>query len=934
MKPWREVISPHSDVLTGTFQDAEFSADLSRVYQGTAKAEYQDPVKFYSRTYITDGMSQLLGAVIKRLSSKGGDPVIELQTKFGGGKTHTLLAVYHLASRQVPISQLAGIPSILDKIGVADIPHARFSVIDGISLNASQPQYKDDSVTINTMWGLIAWQLLGREGYDLVAASDRTGTSPGKNILIELLKKAAPCVILMDELVSYIRQFENKVDLPGGTFGTNLSFIQALTESVKAVDNAILLASLPQSEVEIGGVYGEKALKTLEKYFGRVESVWKPVDTDEGFEIVRRRLFDAVHDEEAMNDVCNEFMKLYSKNKDAFPPEALSDAYLERLKKSYPIHPEIFDRFYNDWSTLEKFQATRGILQYMATVIYELWSSGNTDALIMPGSIPQSKLSNQNSKYLEKNWNSIVDQEIDGERSLPMRLDKKETRFGSVQACQRVTRTIFLGTAPDDALEVKGSRRTTRGLTKKQILLGCVAPNQTLSVYVDALDKLRDQLHYLFTNDTQRYWFATRPNLRREMESRKEKVDDVTLSDKLSSVSRDVFSSDSRLKVYIFPQSDEVPEWDSDNGLQLVVLPPDLHTAYDGKISTALSDAARNILDNRGTAKRNKRNRIVFLVPSSSGVKQLNDQCKTLLAWEDIKKDDEALRINLDSYQKNEVKDELAQARHRLKSDLASCYATVLVPKEGNRNQLEFTPRAIKSALGEPVVSRVASRLISEEDVIDRWNPNSLYELVKELYFDQGKAFIPVKTLWEDMSKYLYCPRLMSLNVLSEAIIAGVKQRFFGIASSESRGHYESFLFGNAPLFINPGASILLSPAEALRVEQESKPTVSPTPTPAPEPGPRRPQPGSPTTGNDSHKEQFKRFYATAELDPDASSRERYKSIIEEVVTHLANCSGARVKLTLTIEADADIPFDDHTVRTVKENCSNLNIEGEGFFND
>jgi predicted AAA+ superfamily ATPase len=164
--------------------------------------------------------------------------------------------------------------------------------------------------------------------------------------------------------------------------------MQALTEALKAVPTALLLASLPESDLEIGGTNGQRALNSLEKYFARVESVWKPVATEEAFEIVRRRLFDSVGDTVELDVVCKTFADMYHQGGNKFPTETQSHHYLERLRQSYPIHPEIFDRLYEDWSTLDKFQRTRGVLQYMAIVIHRLWNNNNSDALIMPGSIP------------------------------------------------------------------------------------------------------------------------------------------------------------------------------------------------------------------------------------------------------------------------------------------------------------------------------------------------------------------------------------------------------------------------------------------------------------------------------------------------------------------------------------------------------------------
>jgi len=204
IKPWREIAVPHEDVLKGTFQQAEFAADLSRVHDGTATPEYQNPVLFYQRTFITEGMRLLLDSVLKRLTGQGGDPVIQLQTAFGGGKTHTMLAVYHLAKGEAAAGELPGVPPILDAAGVTELPRARMVVLDGNKLAPNMPQ-TCNGVSVRTLWGQLAWQLGREAGYAQVKEADESGTSPGKEILARLFAEYAPCVILMDELVAYVR---------------------------------------------------------------------------------------------------------------------------------------------------------------------------------------------------------------------------------------------------------------------------------------------------------------------------------------------------------------------------------------------------------------------------------------------------------------------------------------------------------------------------------------------------------------------------------------------------------------------------------------------------------------------------------------------------------------------------------------------------------
>ncbi|KUL01263.1 MAG: Uncharacterized protein XE11_2189, partial [Methanomicrobiales archaeon 53_19] len=487
LRPWREIAAPHEDVLKGTFQQAEFAADLSRVHTGTASPEYGDPVLFFRRTYITEGIRLLLDSVVKRITGTGGDPVIQLQTAFGGGKTHTMLAVYHLARGTVPAADLQGVPPILDAAGVIDLPKARVVVIDGTKLSPNMPDERG-SIKVNTMWGDLAWQLGGEEAYALIREADESGTSPGKETLARLLARYAPCVILMDELVAYIRQFDEKTKLAGGTYDTNISFMQALTEAVKAVPNAVLLASLPESDQEAGSRQGVATLRTLEHYFGRVQALWKPVAAEEAFEIVRRRLFSGITNTAAAEAVCRSFADLYIDSGPEFPRETQESRYYQRLVNAYPIHPEVFDRLYDDWSSLDNFQRTRGVLKLMAKVIHRLWKDGNNDLLIMPGSLPLYDGSTRNEViyYLPQGWDPVVERDIDGDRAETTAIESHDTRFGSLQACRRVARTVFLGSAPGTP------NRMVQGIEEERVLLGSVQPGQQTSVYRDALHRLSD----------------------------------------------------------------------------------------------------------------------------------------------------------------------------------------------------------------------------------------------------------------------------------------------------------------------------------------------------------------------------------------------------------------------------------------------------------
>jgi predicted AAA+ superfamily ATPase len=619
LKPWREIAEPHEDVRKGTFVQAEFAADITRVHTGTASPEYQNPTLFFERTFITEGMALLLDSVVKRLAGKGGDPVIQLQTAFGGGKTHTMLAVYHLASGKVPASEMPGIPNIIDKAGVSELPRARIAVLDGIKASPNQP-VQHGSVQVHTLWGDLAWQLGGEEGYALVANADQSGTSPGKDVLEQVLKLHSPCVILVDELVAYIRQFEEGKALSGGTFDSNLSFIQALTEALKAVPTAVMLASLPESEKEAGSQRGVRALESLSHYFGRVQALWKPVGTEEAFEIVRRRLFSNISDRLAAEKVCRTFADYYIANSAEFPAETQESRYYDRLLHAYPIHPEVFDRLYEDWSTLENFQRTRGVLKMMAKMIFSLWKDGNNDPLIMPGSLPLADPDSRNevTYYLPPGWDPVMERDIDGPRAETVAIENHNARLGSVQACRRTARTIFLGSAPTTSGQV------LRGIELMRIMLGTVQPGQQVGLFKDALRSLLDKLHYL-NNSNNHYWFDTRPNLRREMEERKKRYKDKEdVFPAIRKRAQESFAGGLFGGIHVFTDSVDVPD---DWQLRLVVLSPDAGYSKSGTSQAIVK--AGEILKNRGDQPRGKQNRLIFLAAEQDNVSRLKDQVRT-----------------------------------------------------------------------------------------------------------------------------------------------------------------------------------------------------------------------------------------------------------------------------------------------------------------
>ena len=932
MKPWREVIVPHRDVLEGTFQQSEFAADITAVHMGKASREYQEAFAFFDRTFITEGMRLLLTQVAQRLAGKGGEPVIQLQTAFGGGKTHTMLAVYHLATRKCPLSDLTGIPELVERAGLMDVAQARVVVLDGQDLSPGQARKRGKQV-IKTLWGELAWQLGGSEGFALVKDADSTGTSPGKEVLRDLLAAYSPCVVLIDELVAYVRQFPEGQTLSGGSYDSNLSFVQALTEAVKLAPTAVVLASLPESDVEAGSQRGVVALRALEKTFGRVQALWKPIATEEAFEIVRRRLFESVRDTGARDSVCRAFANTYISEGAKLPAEIQEGRYYERLLRAYPIHPEVFDRLYEDWTTIEGFQRTRGVLKLMAKVIYQLWKDDNKDLLIIPASLPlhDSSTRNELTYYLPAGWDPVIEGDIDGDRAETTDLENREPRFGQVGAARRVARTIFLASAPASA----GTKFTIRGIDRGRVILGCLQPGQASSVYSDALNRLADRLHYLNSSgdktlDSTRFWFDTRANLRREMEDRKRRFDEHReVRGKIAEALKQGPGSATFLDgVHIFTPHADVPD---DSALRLVVLAPDKW--YSREEPRVAFDAVLEWMRNNGTKPRHHWNRLLFLVADHSMLSRLDDAARVALAWGSIVDDVKEGRLNIDLLQKKQAEKELQTTEEVVPRAARECYRWVLCPSQETPSDIPRVEAFAVNTTGSSAGREIERVCIENELVVTEWAPIHLRTKLRELYWKEGQPVAVAKAFWEDALRYLYLPRFRNRDVLARVIRSGAETRdFFGTAYGQHDGKFEGFQLGSASVQFDDSL-LLIEPEVANKyANSQSKPAGIPLSTTPSTAQAQTPLNGSaaasviPGMDGGTGLARSHSFHGSAEVAA-ATAKMRLVQIADEIVSLLVADPNASVKVTLEVSAEFPDGAKESTKRAVSENARTLGLK-------
>ena len=942
IKPWREVVTPHKDVASGRYQQAEFAADLWQVHLGEGTDEYKNPVEFFRRTYLTESLRRLLVGAVHRITGGGGDPVIQLQTNFGGGKTHSMLALYHLFSGRAP-HELVGIDSVMEEAGAKSLPPARRVVLVGNKISPGNPVTKFDGTVVRTLWGELAWQLGGKKAFAQLAADDEKATSPG-DVLRKLFNEYGPCLILIDEWVAYARQLHDQSDLPAGGFETQFTFAQALTESAKLVKNCLLVISLPASDtagsphtqaddVEVGGQRGREALDRLRNVVGRVESSWRPASAEEGFEIVRRRLFEPLADPAQFKDrdvVARVFADFYRTQHQEFPPECHDADYEKRIKAAYPIHPEIFDRLYTDWSTLVKFQRTRGVLRLMAAVIHSLWEKGDRNPLILPAniSIDDPRVQFELTRYLSDNWVPVIEKDVDGPNSLPLRLDGEVPNLGKFAACRRVARAIYLGSAPT-------ATAAHRGIEDRRIKLGCVMPGETPQVFGDALRRLAGAATYLY-QDGPRYWYSTQPTVTKLAEDRAEQLKrnpDKVVQELDKRLRADLRKTGDFSRVHPMPQSGQ--DVADDRDARLVVLSLD-HT-YSKEPGSGAEAAAKAILEARGNAPRLYRNALVFLAADRTRLQDLDEAARRYLSWESIVA--EKVTLNLDPHQVTQAETQKAAADGAVTARLPETYQWLLVPVQSSP-QAAIEWQSVRLSGQDALAVRASKTLRSIDRLITGFAATPLRMELDRVPLWRGDH-VAIRQLVEDFARYLYLPRLKEPAVLLEAIRDGLRlltwsQDSFAYAESfdDAAGRYRGLRCGEL-VNISEDSGLLVRPEVALK---QHRAETAPSPSGFAESaggvvgGPVEPVPTGGASGapGENKVRRPKRFHGSVSLDPSRVGRDAGR-IADEVISHLAGLVGSSVKVTLEIDAEVAGGTPENVVRTVTENSRTLKFTTHGF---
>ena len=930
LTPWREVIRPNTDVQQGIFQEAEFAADLQQVYDGRASAtNYGNPVSFFNHTYITPGIRTLLVNTLKRLSGNGGDPVIQTKTGFGGGKTHSLIALYHLVNSTDALTNPTGngqseqtyneIHGLMEEAGLDTSSgiQARVAVLDGTYLSSTdttKTREKDDP--LNTLWGMMAYQLGGQEAYDIVGQAARQGTAPGGAQLDQLFEHVAPCVILIDELVAYVRNAESAQD-------NIYTFVHALTQSVRRNDKTALVVTLPESSIEAGSDAGMEALSRLEHLLGRIEAVWEPLEVNEAFEVVRRRLFGNVIDEAERDRTCERFSRMY--NSRDYPQGTSEQRYLERMKACYPIHPEIFDRLYEDWSAIPQFQRTRGVLRMMAHCVSRLYLNSDSSPLIMPGNLTLSDaaLANEFVRLLGSQWSPVLS-EVDSDGSRTDNIDRSYQRFANVGgAARRIARAVFLGSSTSGAM---------KGIDARQIRLGVVQPGQGVSLYNEALNRMSGDLYYLYSSDD-RYYFHVEENLNKVVTDRAGALNNREINEHIVNEIQEAVRRQSQ--VIICPDdSSAVPESDE---VRLVILPPDKPLPSRSRERDDATPEALHILQNRGDASRIRRNTLLFLTAKNDEIRTLRNAVRQYLAWHSIVNGANRLE-NLSGDRLRQAQNSIRTAGSEIRTALVSAYRWAMAPVQDDPQKAEYRMNELQinaQDTGE-IIQSAFNIFIREDALVENISPSALTSMLNQYVWknETYRDHIDMDTLWNMMTNNVYMHRLRNKDVLIRCIEQGVTEREFGYAASHYKDDYKGLRFGepmsDVPIIADSVSGLLVNPEMAQLIKETSEEETPEGETPTPTDDTDIYTTGGPTEtdGAVAPTQRGPRYITATKTMQSDISLDDVNLLREEIIRNLRD-DGGEITISITINAKKLDGFSENIARSVRENSTQLSIDFE-----
>jgi len=784
---WWEVCAPREGFRNPAHIDESlFAATLGGVFAGSAREEYLDPARFLSHTYFTENLTQMVRDIVSRMSGGEGPPVTEVQTPFGGGKTHALLTLYHLINSP---EQAAAALGVQEALGGLQIPSgARVLVFDGQEAGA-EPVTKEDSTSVSTIWGELAHQVDAGVYAKLVMDSDGRGVAPGNAVFRQVLEAASPCLILIDELVSYLVKLRfSNVQRTQNLYRQTIQFLQETLQLASNVPGVCVLLSLPKSLREFGGLDPAQLqrelsiLEELQPRADRVVSKRTPVNDEEIYLLMSKRLFETV-DTDAAERVARAYRQVYEKTPGLYDPAVTTLDYLEQQRMAYPLHPELIDVLYKKWSTAPDFPRTRATLQLLASVVADQWAN-KREAHAIQSSHVDLERERIRTRIVSAagsggGYDGVVAADIIGGDA---HADMQDQGRGGEYARHHLGR----GVATTLLMHSFGGRERT-GATAQELRIGAVAPNIGAEYVSEVLGSLEESLWYVH-REGEALKFQTRPNIYRVIVQTAEGQPASTVAERLRTEVDGVIGEAPGFRVLPWAGDDgQVPD---NPDPSIAVLPPRFAgSTVDNGGKPDNEGRVQQLWDRVGGGLRQWRNSLILVAPDQELWSRAEEAVREVLAYESVIDSAGRKSMELSPSEVQDLKSRSADKRNSLRTSVATAYRWVFY-SEGDR--LVTTSLPVPATSGEKIARRVVQRLSDQN-----YGAPKILPKMGAVYFNSKVA----PHLWKDRSEPLdlsealrrfpqwtFLPILTNReDTLRVCIREGVSQKLWAVAIGDAK---------------------------------------------------------------------------------------------------------------------------------------------------
>ena len=785
LKPWRKVAEPRRDIADGSFDESLFAADLGLVDRGRGPSDYLDPVTFCEKTYLTESLFAFISELSARLSGDmAAAGVYRLQTEFGGGKTHTLLTAYHLFRDPARVAGTPLMQEIAAKLGRTAFPQARVVVLEGGALAAGDPDPNIQDAQVHTLLGQLVYRLGGVSAFRNVAEQDRSLRGSSTTQLAELLEAHAPCLILMDELLQYLTKALAVRTHDGNLAATTLTFIKELCTAAAAVPRVAVVATLTSSNLEdYASLAGEDMQERLSKVVGRTENIITPVEGDDIFPILHRRLFATIGSSEDRRAVADTYADWYETLGDAVPASFREASYRDRMAAAFPFHPELVDILTNRWGSLSGFQRTRGALRTLAHTVKSLSQRQHQALLIHPGDMALSDagIRAEVLRFAGESYKAALNADIIRPDSIAPAEDRR--RGGVVESYGLAT-----GLATTAFLDSFGPDRVL-GASAAQMLIGVGRPGVSRGLIEDVRDALESSLWYMRLEGG-RYRFTTEPNLNKVILEREGAISDDRIEMLLREAIGKVAPSTSELAVE--PRVEATADLPDRQQLTLGIL--DFSMRLGTESSGATMQTAREILEHRGASWRSNKNSVMLVAADGPAIAKARATARTLAALRDLTNDRHRLsRFNTE--QREQLTRRLTGVEDRLPHQLTMAFRHLLLLGEGNGggpklDHVDLGPARVDVTIG----GRVLDYLRSADRLVETALAPAALLAARFGLLPEGNDAVELDKLLGFFYQLPRLPKIAGPHVLRQALADGVQQGLFGLASGSSWNAEDSLL--------------------------------------------------------------------------------------------------------------------------------------------